>query len=942
MATRKRAAGSRQTSRPLGEYQAKRDFTRTAEPAGDVARSASSTSSRPLRFVIQKHAASQLHYDFRLELDGVMKSWAVPKGPSLDPTQRRLAMEVEDHPIEYNTFEGTIPAGEYGGGTVMLWDRGTYEADSGNVDDLRRGHERGDMKITLHGERLEGSFALVRMRGKDDRKPQWLLIKHRDEHAAAAWDIATIDTSVVTGRTMDEIAAGNRVWKNTPERRAAAKTARKTGSSRAPSKPATRNPSPASQPSSRLPSPVSLKSIAPMLATIGTDVPRGEGWTFEPKYDGVRVLAFASGDSVRLVTRNDKDKAHQFPEVTAGVRALAKRRKRPFVLDGEIVAFNGDAPARFQALQNRMHLQDASNISGHATSTPSALVAFDLLIDGDDVLVSEPWTTRRKRLERLIGARPPVGVRLGDTGPGDGERLLARARRDDWEGIIAKRTGATYQPGVRSRDWLKLKVEFRQEFVVGGYTEPRNTREHLGALLLGHFDGDDLVYVGHTGGGFTRESLAAMARRLRRLGRKSSPFSTPVRTNEKAHWVRPEVVVEVKFNEWTADSRLRQPIFLGVRDDKEAREVTREETSVQRGDRSKSREAATRRRTGAAASAAARAKKTWRPKPKAATGTASSSLEAELEAAEREGHDAHVTLGRGVSLKLSSLDKVWFPGRAGGFTKGDVLRHYVRVADLVLPVMEDRPLVLKRFPDGISGEAFYQQKAPENPPAGVRVETIQDADGDRVNRLVGGSLATLLYQVQLGTISVDPWHARVDSLGFADYAVIDLDPGPRAKFERVIEVAEFVKHELDALGLHAALKTSGATGLHVFIPLPARTNNESALLIAQIIATRVAVARPKEATVERTVAERPKSSVYVDYLQNVLGKSVAAAYAVRARPGATVSTPLDWSELTPKLDPGDFTIETVTERFVRLGDIWAPAVSKRNTSAAIKGLTQKR
>ena len=293
-------------------------------------------------------------------------------------------------------------------------------------------------------------------------------------------------------------------------------------------------------------------------------------------------------------------------------------------------------------------------------------------------------------------------------------------------------------------------------------------------------------------------------------------------------------------------------------------------------------------------------------------------------------------------MKLSSLDKVWFPGRAGGFTKGDVLRHYVRVADLILPVMEDRPLVLKRFPDGINGEAFYQQKAPQKPPNGVRVETIDDADGDRVDRLVGGSLATLLYQVQLGTISVDPWHARVGTLDYADYSVIDLDPGPRAKFERVIEVATFVKEELDELGLHAALKTSGASGLHIFLPLPAKTSNESALLIAQLVATRVAVAHPKEATVERTVADRPKSSVYVDYLQNVLGKSVAAAYAVRARAGATVSTPLEWSELSAKLDPRDFTIETVAPRFARTGDLWADAMKTRNMAAAIKGLTKLR
>ncbi len=319
-----------------------------------------------------------------------------------------------------------------------------------------------------------------------------------------------------------------------------------------------------------------------------------------------------------------------------------------------------------------------------------------------------------------------------------------------------------------------------------------------------------------------------------------------------------------------------------------------------------------------------------------------SSLEGELEAAEREGRDAHLTLSRGVSLKLSSLGKVWFPGRAGGFTKGDVLRHYVRVAPFILPVMADRPIVLKRFPDGINGEAFYQQKAPEHPPAGVRVETIEDADGDRVERLVGGSLATLLYQVQLGTISVDPWHARVQSLDFADWSVIDLDPGPRAKFERVVEVATWVKEELDQLGLRAAIKTSGASGLHIFLPLPPRTSNESALLIAQIVATRVAQAHPKEATVERGVAARPKSTVYVDYLQNVLGKSVAAAYAVRARPGATVSTPLEWSELTPKLDPTDFTIETVAARFARVGDLWAAGLKERNSSAALKALTTRR
>ena len=929
MATRKatRKAGGNAS---LREYRAKRDFRRTKEPEGAAGRAAPrSRGVRQLQFVIQKHAASHLHYDLRLELDGVMKSWAVPKGPSLDPTQRRLAVEVEDHPMEYNTFEGTIPAGEYGGGTVMLWDPGTYEPDDGSVDSVRRGYERGDIKIMFHGDRLRGSFALVRMASRGEGKPQWLLIKHRDTDAVPGWDASEHDTSVTTGRTMDEIRDGkSKVWHSNRSGNRESGIGNRVKS--------------AVKSDSRFPIPDSR--ITPMLATIGTTIPTGAGWTFEPKYDGVRVLAFAAGASVRLITRNGKDKSHQFPEVTAGVRALALRRKRPFVLDGEIVAFSGDAPARFQALQSRMHLQGERDIAGQVKSTPSALIAFDLLVDGDSVLLDQPWNVRRKRLERFIGARAPKGLRLGDSAPGDGEKLLARARRDDWEGIIAKRVDSTYQPGARSRDWLKLKVEFRQEFVVGGYTEPRNTREHLGAILLGYFDGDDLVYVGHTGGGFTRESLAAMAKRLARLERKSSPFSTPVRTNEKAHWVRPEVVVEVKFNEWTADSRLRQPIFLGVRDDKDPREVTREATSVQRG-HGVARAAATRRRTGAAASVKSppkksAAKRTAKRSASAVSGT-DARLEVELDAAEHERRDAHLTLGRGVTLSLSSLDKVWFPGRAGGYTKGDVLRHYVRVAPFILPVMEDRPLVLKRFPDGINGEAFYQQKAPPNPPAGVRVDTIEDADGDHVERLVGGSLATLLYQVQLGTISVDPWHARVKSLGFADYSVIDLDPGPRAKFDRVVEVATWVKAELDRLGLRAALKTSGSTGLHIFLPLPARTSNEAALLIAQLVATRVASAHPREATVERTVSARPKATVYVDYLQNVLGKSVAAAYAVRARPGATVSTPLEWDELTSKLDPRDFTIGTVGERFARVGDIWSLALANRNTSAALKALTKR-
>jgi bifunctional non-homologous end joining protein LigD len=336
------------------------------------------------------------------------------------------------------------------------------------------------------------------------------------------------------------------------------------------------------------------ESLEPMFASIGTSLPRGDGWTFEPKYDGIRVLVFLTARSVRLVTRNRKDKTRQFPEVATALRAFAAKIRRPVILDGEVVAMVRGAPARFQQLQARMHVKADADIARHAAATPAALVAFDLLRDGGDALLDDPWTERRARLEALLRRRESDGIRLGDSAAGDGEALVQRARDDGWEGVIAKRVESRYEPGARSRDWLKLKVEFRQEFVVGGYTEPRNSREHLGALLLGYFDGGSLTYVGHTGGGFTRNGLAAMKRRLQPLERKTPPFAEPPRTNEPAHWVRPEIVVEVKFNEWTADGRLRQPIFLGVRDDKRARDVQREQESVQRAARGIRRRDSTR------------------------------------------------------------------------------------------------------------------------------------------------------------------------------------------------------------------------------------------------------------------------------------------------------------------------------------------------------------
>ena len=921
MATTSRRAGSARSK--LAEYRKKRDFSKTAEPSGDTP----APEAGRLRFVIQKHAASHLHFDLRLELDGVMKSWAVPKGPSTDPSVKRLAMQVEDHPIDYNTFEGTIPKGQYGGGTVMLWDQGTYVAEGHSAEDsedaARAGYAKGDLKVTFFGERMRGSWVLVRMKynqgGSTGGKPQWLFIKHRDDFASTDDVVADNVTSVTTGRTMEEIATGrSRVWQsNRSEPVKETKRARPKRESSAGD-------------FGKL-----ARDLEPMYASIGASVP-GEGWTFEPKYDGVRVLAFVTADSTMLITRNGKDKSAQFPEVAEALQALAVKKKKPFVLDGEIVALIGSEPGRFQELQSRMHVKDSHLISRHRSSTPAALVLFDVLLVDDEILVRDPWHRRRARLLKEIGKSTSNVIRITESLEGDGEKMLSLARKRGWEGIIAKKTDSVYEPGNRSRAWIKLKIEFRQEFVVGGFTEPRNSRQHIGALLLGYYDQGRFIYVGHTGGGFTGAGLAEMYRKLKPLEVDKSPFEETPKTNERAHWVKPKVVVEVKFGEWTSDGKLRQPIYLGTRDDKKASEVGREGSSMQK----KAPKAKAAAKTASKSKARRRvyAKRTVEGELKkpASRRTAKSlrvdSIVEQLNEIQESGGSGTVAISGDSNVDVTNLSKVFFPGKR--LTKGDLLRYYATVAPFILPVMADRPLVLKRFPNGVKGPSFFQQNAGE-PPGYVRTETIHTQGGSTNLRIVGGDLATLLYTIQLGSISVDPWHSRVQSLDHADYTIIDLDPGPRAPFKRVVEVARWAKEVMDSLGLHGSLKTSGSSGLHIYLPLPPDTPNEAATLVAQIVATRVAEAHPKIATIERWVKARGAATVYVDYLQNIIGKTVAGAYSARANPDAMVSTPLDWDELTDDLDPREFTIETAPKRFAEVGDIWNAQMKKRNSLRAL-------
>jgi bifunctional non-homologous end joining protein LigD len=459
-------------------------------------------------------------------------------------------------------------------------------------------------------------------------------------------------------------------------------------------------------------------------------------------------------------------------------------------------------------------------------------------------------------------------------------------------------------------------------------------------LLLGYFDGDRFIYVGHTGGGFTREKLNDMYKRLNPLERKTSPFEEIPKTNEKAHWVKPEVVVEVKFSEWTADRRLRQPIFVGLRDDKDAKDVEIEGPSVQR----KEIRVGTTTNRRARPRVDARAKSSARTSvPKAGRSRAASvsripekdknRIIAQLSAIEEAGGGGILDLGDGKALKVSNLDKIFFPKEK--YTKGDVMRYYARIVDFILPTIRDRPLVLKRFPNGIDGESFYQHKPSETTPPEVRVEVVETEGEEKQPRIIGRDLLTLLYTIQLGAISVDPWHSRVQSLEYADYTIIDLDPGARANFARVVQVARWAQEVIDGFGLHAAIKTSGSTGLHIYLPLPPKTPNEAATLVAQMIATKVADAHPREATTERFVKARGAATVYVDYLQNIQGKTVAGAYCVRAKPGASVSTPLKWTELTDDLDPRNFDLGNAAERFERVGDIWNEAMGRKNSLRAL-------
>jgi bifunctional non-homologous end joining protein LigD len=667
-------------------------------------------------------------------------------------------------------------------------------------------------------------------------------------------------------------------------------------------------------------------SVRPMLATLAEPPLSGAGLVFEPKYDGIRALVHVppagTADRVRIWSRLGNEKTTQFPSVVRALEPLRAGLRAPLLIDAELVALDDRGqPAGFQRLQGRIHLKESRDVEQIDKAQPVAIIAFDLLRDGDDDIRGLPLTERRSRLEARLAKSTSDTLRISEQAVADGHALQQRALREGWEGLIVKEARAPYQSGRRSPSWRKLKMLQEQEFVVGGWTEPRQTRQRFGALLLGVHDDKTgaLTYTGHTGTGFNHAELERVWKLLVAREIPKSPFSTPVKTNEPAHWVRPDLVAQVRFTEWTADAKLRHPVYLGLRDDKKAEEVRRE--MVTGAHKPKPAKASRGTAKPAQRSPASRGSKS----PVARTSEVDAVV-AQLRALEDARRDGTIELPGGMRLGVTNLAKVFWPQER--LTKGDLLRYYAEVSRFILPVVADRPLVMKRFPNGVGSPAFYQQRSrQEKPPAGVRIEVLPDEldpiSEDDARRFIGGSLITLLYMTQIAAISQDPWFSRVQSPLDADYVAIDLDPGDDTPFSRVLDVARWVHDELETLRVPGVPKTSGSSGLHIYIPLPPHTSYESGQLFCQIVSTVVASRHPKVATVERTVRARPRGTVYVDFLQNILGKTLACAYSARASDFAGVSTPLTWEEVHAGVDPKAFTIRTAPQRFAQQGDLWA-------------------
>ncbi|MGC3967737.1 MAG: DNA ligase D [Pirellulales bacterium] len=845
----------------LTEYRRKRNFRKTAEPRGTRG-----SKHEQRVFVVQKHAASHLHYDFRIEVDGVLKSWAVPKGPSLDPKIRALAVEVEDHPLDYGDFEGIIPAGEYGGGTVMLWDRGTWEPADGNKSSGAMELRSGRLNFVLRGDKLRGEWTLVRMKTERGRA-QWLLMKRSDDDARAG-DGYRIQIrrprSATTVRTLEEIRlAADRTWNKQDEVRKESaepqqtKTAKQKPRSRSLPKGATKRKPP--------------RSFSPQLATLADEPPDGDDWLHEIKFDGYRILAFCDGRRVRLLTRNGNDWTKKFPRLAAAVAALDFSG----VLDGELVAVDERGVSRFQKLQNAIR---------DGRQRELLYYAFDLPYFHGYDLRGASLVERKACLEQLLSTNPEGAdgtIRFSDHVVGDGVKMLAGACRRGLEGIVSKRSASSYEHH-RSGAWLKIKCHGRQELIVAGYTAPQRTRTGFGALLLGYFDERrQLRYAGKVGTGFNEQMLRDLKRRLDKLHTPECPFAErPLDARRgRVTWVEPKLVAEIEFTEWTDDGALRHPSFQGLRDDKEAGEVMRERRATK-------------------TSAKPRLRKAQRKPSKEA-------------AIKRPSGDSEVG-----GVRISHADRVLYPD--AGLTKLDVARYYEAVADWILPYVADRPLTIVRCPAGQSGECFFQKNWNGTLPPQVGKVDVPTDDGKQQYVAIH-DLAGLIALVQIGVLELHPWGSQSDKLDRPDQIIFDLDPGPGVSWNDVRKGATQVRDLLAKLKLQSFLRTSGGKGLHVVVPLARRNDWNEVKTFAHNISLGLERHMP-ERFVSTMSKDRRRGKIFLDYLRNQRGATSVAPYSTRNRPGAPVAMPVAWEELGRLKGPAQFTVENALKRLARRKD----------------------
>ncbi len=837
----------------LEEYKAKRDFSRTSEPEAKKAK-----SDGTLVFVIQRHAASRLHYDLRLEMDGVLKSWAIPKGPSLNPNDKRLAVQTEDHPYDYKDFEGSIPTGNYGAGEMEIWDSGNYEAinkKKGKSDDLvlRSELHKGNIKIVLHGNKLQGEFALVKIKNSEDNS--WLLIKHKDEFALDYYDAEeqTAPDSKVTAYLQEK--KGNK--KNVKE-----KTAQHF-----------RNFAPALAGEKKL-----KKFIIPMTAKSSEKIVHGKDWAFEIKWDGYRAIADLT-DGVKLYSRNGLDFSNQFRKIANSLIS----QPHSMIIDGEIVAYDKDGKPNFQLLQQ----------IGQNKNLTIVYQVFDILFLNGHSTKALTYLQRKELLKDALVENEVI--KYHDHVLEDGKEFFRLVEEMGLEGMMAKKTESTYSTGIRSSEWLKIKTQQTDEVIICGYTEPKGSRKYFGSLILGKYTDGKLVFAGHIGTGFSDKLLKELYETMQPFITKKPPFEEIPKTNGKPTWLKPELVAEIKFSEITADSIYRHPVFLHLRNDKTVKDLNSktEKTAVKKIEKEESR-------------------KSEIPKSSKSRNT----------------------------VKLSNQNKIYFP--KDGVSKGDVIRYYQSISEFILPHLRDRPQSLNRFPNGIDGLSFYQKDAAEHTPKWIETQEFYSESTEKhINYIICNDSKTLAYLNNLGCIDLNVWTCRFQHPENPDYLVLDLDPSENNTFEDVIETALAVKNVLDIAAIQGFPKTSGSSGIHIYIPLNAKYTYEQVKNFGHLLMTFVQSELPDLTTLERSLSKRDSGKIYLDYLQNRRGQTLASVYSLRPKNGAPVSTPLHWNEVKTGILPTDYNIENMLQRILENGDLFGPVLELETDIAGAIELLEK-